>query len=371
MAKKDYYEVLGVSKTATEADIKSAYKKLAKQYHPDLNPDNKQAEEKFKEAAEAYAVLSDPKKRETYDRGGFDAVNNGGAGGFDFSNMGDMNDIFGEFFGGGFGDIFGSMFGGGGGRARSKTGPSRGADIKTRIRITFDEAVFGCTKEIELALKDECKTCGGTGAKAGTKPETCEKCGGKGQVVYTQQSMFGMVRNIQACPDCNGTGKIIKEKCRDCNGTGYIPAKKKLSVDIPAGIDNGEGIKLRGSGEPGKNGGPRGDILIEITFSPHQYLTREGYDLFATEKIPFTVATLGGKIKLKSIEGPVDYNITAGTQSGTQVKFRGKGVPMLRSGGKSRGDYYVTLIVDVPEKLTGDQKRALKEFERTMGYDKK
>lgn len=365
MAKKDYYEILGVDKKADEAAIKSAYKKLAKQYHPDLNPGSKEAEEKFKEAAEAYAVLSDTEKRSMYDRGGHDAVNNGGAGGFDFSNMGNMNDIFGEFFGGGgFGDIFGDMFGGG--RSRARTGPARGADVKTRVRITFDEAVFGCTKDIELALKDECKTCGGSGAKPGTKAETCEKCGGKGQVVYTQQSMFGTVRNIQSCPDCQGSGKTIKDKCRDCHGSGYVPTKKKMAVDIPAGIDNGEGIKLRGQGEPGKNGGPRGDILIEITYSAHAYLRREGYDLFSSEKIPFTVAALGGKVKLRSIEGPIDYSITAGTQSGTEVKFRGKGVPMLRSGGKSRGDYYVTLIVDVPDKLTGEQKRALKEFEKSM-----
>ena len=365
MAKKDYYEILGVSKDSDEGTIKSKYRQLAKKYHPDLHPGDKEAEAKFKEAAEAYAVLSDPERRKRYDQGGYDAVNGNGAGGFDFSNMGDMNDIFGDIFGGGFGEMFGSMFGGGG-RGRARNGPQRGADIKTRIRVTFDEAVFGCKKDIELALKDECQTCKGSGAKAGTSAETCGKCGGKGQIVYTQQSILGLVRNVQPCPDCRGTGKIIKEKCPDCHGTGNIPAKKKFSVDIPAGINNGEGIKLAAQGEPGKNGGPRGDIIIEIAFPDHAFLTRDIYDLYSTEKIPFTTAALGGKIKIRTIEGPMDYSITAGTQSGTRVKFRGKGVPMLRMGGRSRGDHYVDFVVDVPERMNGEQKRALKEFERTM-----
>ena len=249
--KRDYYEVLGVSKGASHSEIKAAYRKLAKKYHPDMNPGDKEAEAKFKEASEAYAVLSDADKRRQYDQFGHAAFDGGagGAGGFDFGGM-DMGDIF--------GDIFGDFFGGGRSRGQSN-GPMKGQNIRTSVRITFEEACFGVDKEIDVTLKEECATCHGTGAKPGTSPETCKKCGGKGQVVFTQQSLFGVVRNVQACPDCHGTGKIIKERCSDCSGSGYISKRKKISVSIPAGIDNGQCVRIRDKGEPGVNGGQRGD----------------------------------------------------------------------------------------------------------------
>ena len=244
--KRDYYEVLGVPKNASDADIKKAFRTLAKKYHPDMHPGDKECEEKFKEAQEAYAVLSDAEKSKQYDQFGHAAFDGtgGGAGGFDFSGM-DMGDIF--------GDIFGDFFGGGGARRKGNDGPMKGANLRTSVRITFEEAVFGCEKEIEMVLKDECAACHGTGAKPGTNPETCTKCGGKGKVVFTQQSFFGTVQNVQTCPDCNGTGKVVKDKCPDCRGTGYIARKRKIQVTIPAGIDNGQSVRIREKGEPGDN----------------------------------------------------------------------------------------------------------------------
>ena len=256
--KRDYYEVLGVDRNADDAALKKAYRALAKKYHPDMNPGDKEAEKKFKEASEAYAVLSDAEKRRQYDQFGHAAFEGGagraggGFGGFDFSGA-DFGDIFGE--------IFGDLFGGGRRGGRAGNGPMQGANIRKGVRITFEEAVFGCEKELEVVIKDPCTTCNGTGAKPGTSPETCQKCGGKGQVVYTSQSFFGTVQNVQTCPDCHGTGKIIKEKCSDCAGTGYVASKKTIQVSIPAGIDNGQSIRIRGKGEPGTNGGPRGDLL--------------------------------------------------------------------------------------------------------------
>ena len=250
--KRDLYEVLGVDRNADEATLKKAYRKLAKKYHPDVNPGDKDAEQKFKEATNAYAILSDPQKRKQYDQFGHAAFENGGAGGgaggfggFDF-NGADMGDIF--------GDIFGDLFGGGRSR-RTQNGPMRGANLRARLNITFEEAVFGCEKELEIMLKDSCSTCHGTGAKPGTSPVTCPRCHGEGQIVTTSQSMFGMVRNVQTCPDCHGTGKIIKEKCSDCRGTGYISSRKKIQVSVPAGIDDGQSIRIRDKGEPGVNGG--------------------------------------------------------------------------------------------------------------------
>ncbi len=262
-SKRDYYEVLGVPKDADDAALKKAYRVLAKKYHPDANPGDKEAEAKFKEASEAYGVLSDPEKRRQYDQFGHAAFEGGaggagGFGGFDFSGA-DMGDIF--------GDIFGDFFGGGRTSRSRNNGPMRGANLRTGVRITFEEAIFGCQKEIELNLKDECTKCHGTGAKPGTSPVTCPKCNGKGKIVYTQQSFFGQVQNVQTCPDCQGTGKIVKEKCPDCYGTGYISSRKKIQVTIPAGIDNGQSIRIAGKGEPGVNGGERGDLLVEVTVS--------------------------------------------------------------------------------------------------------
>lgn len=356
--KRDYYEVLGVDRNADDAALKKAYRVLAKKYHPDTNPGDKEAEAKFKEASEAYAVLSDPDKRRQYDQFGHSAFSEGGgAGGFDF-NMGDFGDIF--------GDIFGDLFGGGRSTRRASNSPTKGANIRTSIRITFEESVFGCEKEIELTLKDECTTCHGTGAKPGTSPVTCSKCGGQGQVVYTQQSLFGMVRNVQTCPDCNGTGKVVKEKCPDCYGTGYKSSRKKIQVSVPAGIDNEQSIRIRDKGEPGTNGGPRGDLLVEVIVSRHPIFSRQEYNLYSSSYITFAQAAIGGDIKIKTIDGEVLFNIKPGTQTDTKVRLKGKGVPTLRNK-DVRGDHYVTLVVQVPEKLTSEQKEALLAFDKTMG----
>ena len=355
--KRDYYEVLGVDKNADDATIKKAYRQLAKKYHPDMNPGDKEAEVKFKEASEAYAVLSDPDKRRQYDQFGHAAFEGGaggagGYGGFDF-NGADMGDIF--------GDIFGDLFGGGRGR-RANNGPMQGANLRTQVRVTFEEAVFGCDKEIELTLKDECSSCHGTGAKPGTSPVTCPKCGGKGQVVYTQQSMFGMVQNVRPCPDCNGTGKIIKEKCPDCYGTGYIASKKKISVTVPAGIDNGQSIRIRGKGEPGVNGGPRGDLLVEVIVARHPIFQRQDMNIYSTAPINFATAALGGTVRIKTVDGEVEYDVKAGTQTDTRVRLKGKGVPSLRNK-NTRGDHYVTLVVQVPTDLSKDAKEALRAYD--------
>ena len=356
--KRDYYEVLGVSKSASDSELKSAYRKLAKKYHPDMNPGDKEAEAKFKEASEAYSVLSDPDKRRQYDQFGhaaFEGGAGGGAGGFDFNGM-DMGDIF--------GDIFGDFFGGGRSRAQNN-GPMKGQNLHHTIRITFEEACFGTEKELDLPLQDECESCHGTGAKAGTTPETCSKCGGKGQVVYTQQSLFGMVRNVQTCPDCRGTGKIIRDKCPDCHGSGYITRKRKISVTVPAGIDNGQSIRIREKGDPGVNGGPRGDLLVEVAVSRHPIFQRQGIDIYSSAPITFAQAALGGDLRIKTVDGEVEYTVKPGTQTDTRIRLRGKGVPSLRN--KSiRGDQYVTLVVQVPTKMNGEQRELLKKFDEAM-----
>ena len=356
--KRDYYEVLGVDKNADDAALKKAYRALAKKYHPDMNPGDKEAEKKFKEASEAYAVLSDPEKRRQYDQFGhatFDggAGGAGGFGGFDF-NGADFGDIF--------GDIFGDLFGGRRGSAGARSGPMKGANLRTSVRITFEEAVFGTEKEIELTVKEECKTCHGTGAKPGTSPETCPKCGGKGQVVFTQQSFFGTVRNVQACPDCGGTGKIIKEKCTDCHGSGFVPMKKRFAVTIPAGIDNGQCKRLAGQGEPGINGGPRGDVLVEVIVGQHPIFQRQDTNIYSTVPVSFAVAALGGEVVIDTVDGKVIYDVKAGTQTDTRVRLKGKGVPSLRNK-DLRGDHYVTLVVQTPEHLSAEAKELLRKFD--------
>ncbi len=354
--KRDYYEVLGVEKNAGESEIKKAYRVLAKKYHPDMNPGDKEAEKKFKEASEAYAILSDPEKRRQYDQFGHAAFEGGGGGGgFDFSGM-DFGDIF--------GDIFGDFFGGG--SRRSSNGPMKGANVRASVRITFEEAVFGCEKELELVLKDECPDCHGTGARPGTAPETCTKCGGKGKVMYTQQSLFGMVQNVQTCPDCHGTGKVVKDKCPQCHGNGYVANKKKISVSIPAGIDSGQSVRIREKGEPGLNGGPRGDLLVEVIISSHPIFQRQDMNIYSTAPISFAQAALGGEIRISTIDGDVLYNVKPGTQTDTRIRLKGKGVPSLRNK-NVRGDQYVTLVVQVPTSLNSEAKEALRRYDEVSG----
>lgn len=360
--KRDYYEVLGVTKDADDATLKKAYRKMAKKYHPDTNQGDEVAAEKFKEVQEAYAILSDPEKRRQYDQFGhvaFDQTAGGGAGGFGG---------FGGFdFGGDMGDIFSDLFGFGGGSRRSNyNGPMQGANVRASVRITFEEAVFGVEKEIELNLKDECSDCHGTGAKPGTSPETCTKCNGRGRVVTTQQSMFGMVRSEQVCPDCGGSGKVIKYKCPKCGGSGYTSSRKKIQISVPAGIDNGQSIRIRGKGEPGRNGGERGDLLVEVIISNHPVFQRQDTTIYSTVPISFATAALGGTIRIKTVDGEVEYQVQPGTQTDTRIRLRGKGVPYLRNKA-TRGDHYVTFVVQVPRSLSPEQREALKAYAEAMG----
>ena len=354
--KRDYYEVLGVAKNASEDDIKKAFRQTAKKYHPDMHPGDKECEEKFKEAQEAYAVLSDAEKRRQYDQFGHAAFDGaGGGGGFDFSGM-DMSDIF--------GDIFGDLFGRG--RRAGNTGPAKGANVRMSVRITFEEAVFGCEKELEFSYKEECSTCHGSGAKPGTSPETCTKCGGKGKVVYSQQSLFGMMQNVQTCPECGGTGKVIREKCQDCRGSGYVAKRVKKKVDIPAGIDNGQCVRVRDYGEPGRAGGPRGDLLVEVVVARNNMFERQDMHIFSNASISFGVAALGGDIRIKTVDGDIIYTVAPGTQTGTRIRLKGKGVPSIRNK-EVRGDHYVTLVVQTPTNLSKEAKEALRQFDELSG----
>ena len=352
--KRDYYEVLGVDKHADDAALKKAFRQLAKKYHPDMNPGDQEAEQKFKEVQEAYAVLSDSEKRRQYDQFGHAAFDGGGGGGgFDFSGM-DMSDIF--------GDIFGDFFGGG--RRSADHGPRKGANLRASVRITFEESITGLEKELEIVLKDECGTCHGTGAKPGTNPETCPKCGGKGKVMYSQQSLFGMVQNVET--ECGGSGKVVKEKCSDCRGSGYIASKKRIKVTIPAGIDNGQSVRIRDKGEPGRNGGPRGDLLVEVLVSRHPIFQRQDMNIYSTAPISYAQAALGGEVRISTVDGDVLYDVKAGTQTDTRIRLKGKGVPSLRNKAV-RGDHYVTLVVQVPTKLNEAAKEALRKFDAETG----
>lgn len=366
--KRDYYEVLGVSKDADDAALKKAYRVLAKKYHPDANPGDKQAEAAFKEINEAYSVLSDPKKRAQYDQFGhaaFDPRMGGGSGGgFYEGSAADFGDIFGDLFGGG-GDIFGSFFGGGRGAQRAANAPMRGANVHATVRLSFEEAVFGCKKKITIDYKEECETCKGSGAKPGTSPETCPTCKGQGKIVKTSRTAFGTMQNVQVCPNCHGGGKIVKEKCTSCNGTGYKRVRKSFEVSIPAGIDNGLSVRMPQGGEPGVNGGERGDLLVECIVSPHPIFKRQESNIFSTVPISFATAALGGTIRINTVDGEVEYTVKAGTQTDTRVRLAGKGVPSLRNP-KVRGDHYVTLVVEVPTKLNEQQRAALKSFDEAM-----
>ena len=353
--KRDFYEVLGVQKGASDDEIKKAYRREAKKYHPDLHPGDKEAEAKFKEVNEAYEVLSDSEKRSKYDQFGHAGVdpNFGAGGGYGAGG-----------FGGGFdfGDIFSDLFGGGfGGGARRQNAPVKGQDIRQVIDLTFEEAAFGCKKTITLTRRENCKTCGGSGAKPGTKPKTCQKCGGSGQVRTQTRTPLGYMTNVTTCPQCHGTGQIIEEPCRDCRGTGKVRKSTTLEVDIPAGIDHGQTMQLSQKGEPGERGGPNGDLLITIRIKPHEMFRRDGFDVYMDLPVTFVQAAVGATVKVPTLDGVVEYDIPEGTQPGAVFRLRGKGIPHIR--GKMRGDQYVTVDVEVPKGLTNKQKELLKEFE--------
>lgn len=355
--KRDYYEVLGLQKGASDEEIKKAFRKMAMKYHPDRNPDNKEAEEKFKEANEAYSVLSDPDKKSKYDRFGHAGVdpNAGfGGGGFDFSGFGGFEDIFNMFGGGGFGG-FGGGFGGGGQR-RANT-PRKGRDLQKAITITFEEAAFGCKKEVELTKYVKCNTCNGEGAKPGTSKKTCPKCNGTGQVAESRRTPLGVFQNIVTCDQCGGSGQIIEEPCEDCKGQGKVRKTVKINIDIPAGVDNESVIPIRGQGEPGTNGGPTGDLYIVINVKPHKIFKRQGDDLYIEMPITFDQAALGAELVVPTLEGKVSYKIPAGTQPGTVFRLRDKGVKRIRR--ESKGDLYVKVNLEVPTKLNSKQKKAV------------
>ena len=364
-SKRDYYEVLGVSKTASDDEIKKAYRGLAKKYHPDMNPGDKEAEAKFKEANEAYDVLSDSEKRQKYDQDGlaaFDPSMGGGSGFGGFGGFGggdfDFGDIFSSFFGGG---------GGGGGGSRSRRNmPIDGEDVSTRITIDFEEAAFGCKKEISFARIEACPECGSSGAEKGTKPETCATCRGTGSVTVKQQTMLGYMQTQRQCTECRGTGRIIKSPCKNCNGKGFIKVNKKLEVSIPAGLDTMQRIVLRGQGSAGRNGGDNGDLIIEVRVKNHEIFTRDGNNLYCDVPISFTEAALGAEIEIPILGGkPEKYEIPEGTQSGTSFTIKGKGIPDINS--KRRGDLIITVLVETPKNLSSEQKKLLRQFADSLG----
>lgn len=362
--KRDYYEVLGVEKGASEDEIKKAYRKLAKANHPDLHPGDKECEERFKEINEAYEVLSDPDKRAKYDQFGHAAFDPsaGGPGGAGFGGFGG----FGDIFGGGFGDIFGDIFGGGfGGGQTQRSGPRRGENLRVRLNITFEEAAFGCEKEINVGRVEQCPDCKGTGCAPGTTPEVCTQCHGTGTVTQAQRTPFGMMQSQTVCPKCRGRGQIIHQPCPDCRGAGAVRKRRTIQVNIPAGIDNGQTISLRGQGHSGKNGGPAGDLLITVMVRPHEIFRRDGTAVFCEAPITFTQAVLGGTLEIPTIDGKVKYDIPEGTQTGTVFRLRGKGIPVLN--GRGRGDQYVTVNIETPRNLNREQKEALKKFSESLG----
>ena len=365
--KRDYYEVLGVSKGASDDEIKKAYRKLAKKYHPDMNPGDKEAEAKFKEVNEAYSILSDSEKRARYDQFGHAGVDpnygaggpGGGFGGFDMGDI-DLGDIFGSFFGGGFGGFGGST-------SSRRNGPQKGESLRASLTISFEEAAFGCEKEINLNRTEECEACHGSGAESGTTAETCPDCRGTG-VVRVQQRTGGFAFSSTApCSRCRGTGKIIHTPCKACGGSGSVKKTKRVTVSIPAGIDDGQAISLRGQGNAGKNGGPAGDLIVAVHVKPHPQFHRDGTTVLYEQPVTFYQAVMGAELEIPTIDGKVKYNLPAGTQTGTTFRLRGKGIPELR--GRGRGDQYVTVRVQIPTSLNGEQKEALRAFAEAMGED--
>ena len=358
--KRDYYEVLGVNKGATDDEIKKAYRKLARKYHPDLNKDNPEAAEKFKEIGEAYEILSDKDKRARYDQFGFAGVDpnygagqgGGFGGGFGFEDV-DLGDIFGSFFGGGFG--------GGGSRTNRANAPRQGESIRRTVMLNFEEAAFGCEKEIEIERVEQCTECGGTGAEKGYTPETCSNCHGTGTVKQTQRTPFGAFSSTGPCPNCRGTGQIIKKPCKKCRGTGQERRSRKLSVKIPAGIDDGQSVALRGQGGAGVNGGPAGDVIVTVSIRPHPLFQRDGYDVWCEVPISYAQACLGDKLIVPTIDGKVEYTMPAGTQPGTVFRMRGKGIQAVN--GRGRGDQFVKVTLEVPKNLSDHQKELLRKLE--------
>ena len=358
--KRDYYEVLGLSKGASEDDIKKAYRKAAKENHPDLHPGDKEAEARFKEANEAYAVLSDPDKKAKYDQFGFAGVDpnyGAGAGGFT-GDFGDLGDIFGDIF-----SAFGGGFGGT--RQANRNAPRRGESLRVRLTISFEEAAFGCKKDINITRVDQCPDCKGSGCEPGTTPEVCPDCKGSGTVYTQRRTAFGVMQSTSACSKCGGTGKIIHSPCRKCRGNGTVRVQKTLNVNIPAGIDDGETISLRGQGNAGANGGPAGDLLVVIGVRPSPTFQREGNNLYISTKLSFVQAALGTEIQVPTLDGAVSLNIPEGTQTGSVFRLRGKGVPSVRTG--IRGDQYITVDLETPKNLTSKQKELLREFAGTTG----
>ncbi|MCT4585393.1 MAG: molecular chaperone DnaJ [Peptostreptococcaceae bacterium] len=361
MSKRDYYEVLGVEKNANDREIKKAYRKMAMKYHPDKNEGNKESEEKFKEINEAYEVLSDSDKKARYDQFGHAGVNNNGG----FSGGSGFDDIFGGGFSG-FDDIFSDFFGGGR-RSQRRNGPKRGADLRIRISISFEEAAFGVKKEIKLKRNENCETCSGTGAKKGTSKKTCSRCNGTGEIKNVQRTMFGNMVNVSTCNVCHGEGQIIESPCETCHGSGKVKKEKTISIDIPAGIDDEQVIRLSAEGELGEKGGPRGDLLVIIGIKEHKLFKRDGFDVYCEIPITFTQATLGDEMEVPTIDGKVKYKIPEGTQSGTVFRLKGKGIKHLRR--DLKGDQYVRVVVEVPKNLSSKQKDILKEFAKESGED--
>ena len=357
MAKADYYETLGVSKGASEAELKSAFRKAAKQYHPDLHPDDADAEAKFKEINEAYEVLSDSQKRAQYDQFGHAAFDqSAGGGAYGGAGFGDFSDIFSTVFGGGFGGF--------GGASRSN-GPVVGDDLRYNLTITFEEAAFGVRKEILVPREENCPTCSGSGAKPGTEPARCTVCGGSGQMRVQQNTMFGSFATVRTCDACHGTGKIIKEPCADCKGRGRVNKSQRIAVNVPAGIDDGQTLNMRGEGEAGYRGGPNGDLYVSIRVRPHKLFTRRGYDLHLSMNVPVTVATLGGEIEVPTLSGSVKYSIPEGTQPGTTFRLREQGITRLNA--TSKGDLLVKANVQIPKKLSEEQKALFRKLADSLG----
>jgi molecular chaperone DnaJ len=359
MAKRDYYEVLGVERNASQDDIKRAYRRLAIKYHPDKNPGNKEAETKFKECAEAYEVLSDPEKRKRYDQYGHEGLKGFGVHDYTHMNVQDIGDIFGDMFGDLFGDIFGGV-GRGGRRSGRARGPSRGYDLETAVELTLEEVAEGTEKMIEFTRQDTCLECRGTGAAKGKTPSRCPTCGGSGQV--QRAGLGGFFQMVSTCPQCQGSGQVITDPCRVCRGSGMVPKKRTLSVRIPAGVHEGQGIRVAGEGEPGRQGGPHGDLYCYVRIKAHLFLMRENSNLVTNVPLQFTQMALGDTIEVPTLKGTRSLRIPPGTQSGNVFRIRGQGLPDLRTG--TKGDLLVRVNVEIPRHLTGEQQKLLQDFAR-------